>query len=156
MRAALRWTLPIVLLACCIPATAGDGYSRYVNVRFKYVIAYPEKLLAGQGESDNGDGQRFVSRDGRAVLTVYGTHGDGATLRSMFNAACTEMTKVTYRACRASWYVVSGIRNGRIVYTRALKAAGVFKVFVMEYDAAQRAVYDPVVERVARSFASTQ
>ena len=46
------------------PALA-SGWKTYTNARFGYSISYPADVLMPQGESDNGDGQKFLSRDGR-------------------------------------------------------------------------------------------
>ena len=47
-------------------------YGSYSNGRFGYSIDYPKDLLIPQGESDNEDGQEFTSKDGKAVLLVWG------------------------------------------------------------------------------------
>ncbi len=68
-----------------IEANAQHQYRTYRNVRFDYSISYPADLLSPQGESVNEDGQRFVSRDGRTELLVYGSHNSlDQTLREVF------------------------------------------------------------------------
>src|SRR5436190_13571117 len=65
----------LIALCPCQAAGAGgyeNGYRTYSNARFAYSISYPSDLLVPQGESDNGDGQKFQSKDVRAVMLVYG------------------------------------------------------------------------------------
>lgn len=134
-----------------------DNYQTYNNARFAYSISYPADVLSPQGESDNGDGQRFMSRDGRATLIVYGSHGvPGQTLRGAYAEAARSTRehprRVTYRALGRNWFVVSGIEGGRVFYQKTILMNGIFKTFRLEYDEAQRNVYDPITARIARSF----
>ena len=46
------------------------GWATYVNVRFQYSICYPKDLLVPQGESDNSDGQKFLSNKDSAELAA--------------------------------------------------------------------------------------
>jgi hypothetical protein len=55
-------------------AQAQHEYRTYHNARFDYSISYPANLLVPQGEAANADGQRFLSRDGRTELLVYGAY----------------------------------------------------------------------------------
>ena len=50
--------LSFILLAQTV--LADDVYHTYHNPRFGYSIAYPKDILYPQGESDNGDGQKFL------------------------------------------------------------------------------------------------
>ena len=45
-------------------------YKDYCNARFGFCISYPNTFKA-QGESYNGDGQEFISADGKSSLLVY-------------------------------------------------------------------------------------
>src|SRR5437588_5064694 len=53
---------------------AHSDYRTYTNARFGYSISYPASVLVPQGESDNGDGQIFRSRDGHAEMRVFGRY----------------------------------------------------------------------------------
>ncbi len=41
---------------------AAEIYETYYNHRYDYSIDYPKDVLFPQGESDNGDGQKFLSK----------------------------------------------------------------------------------------------
>jgi hypothetical protein len=133
-------------------AFAQGGYRTYTNARFGYSISYPSRILVPQGESDNSDGQVFRSRDGRAEMRVFGRYNvQNETLRSAFNSA-QEGKSVTYKLLRGNFYVVSGHQDGKIFYEKTLLKGDTFKTFMIEYDEAEAATYDPVTARVARSF----
>jgi hypothetical protein len=49
------------------------NFKIYINERYNYSILYPLDLLYPQGEAANGDGQKFLSKDGLVEMLVYGT-----------------------------------------------------------------------------------
>ena len=49
-------------------------YKTYSNARFGYVINYPTDILIPQGEADNGDGQKFISKEKGVIALVYGSN----------------------------------------------------------------------------------
>jgi hypothetical protein len=136
-------------------------YKRYTNVRFAYAINYPVGVLIPQGESDNSDGQIFRSADGHAEMRVFGRNNVfNDTLRSAFDKAVAGEDSagrvVTYKLLKGDFYVVSGHQNGKIFYEKTMLKGDVFKTFMIEYDEAERAKYDPITARIANSFASVQ
>jgi hypothetical protein len=127
-------------------------YKTYSNARFNYSISYPAGLLIPQGEAENGDGQIFRSRDGRAEMRVFGRYNvQNETLQSAYNSA-QEGKQVTYKVLKGSFYVVSGKQNGKIFYEKTILKGDTFKTFMIEYDEAERATYDSVIARIVRSF----
>jgi hypothetical protein len=135
-------------------SVAGQGvtYRTYSNARYGFSIAYPVNVLFPQGESDNGDGQKFVSQNGRASLLAFGSQRLDRSLQDEFQSAQENRT-VTYKVLNQNWFVVSGTENGKIFYQKTLLRGDVFKTFIIEYEKAQRATYDAITARIARSFA---
>ncbi len=83
----------------------------YTNLRFNYRVAYPADFTP-QGESDNGDGQVFLSTD-NAKLIAWG--GFNVTKDTPSKAVEAEMRrgdeqkrKVTYKFVGKSFFVLSG------------------------------------------------
>lgn len=126
-------------------------YRTYSNARYGFSIAYPAGLLVPQGESDNGDGQKFVSRNKSATLTAFGSNRLERTLQDEFHAA-QENRSVTYKVLKQDMFVVSGTENGKIFYQKTLLRGDVFKTFIIEYDEKERATFDSITTRIARSF----
>jgi hypothetical protein len=132
-------------------ASQGVTYRTYSNARYGFSIAYPVNLLVPQGEPDNGDGQKFVSKNGRASLLAFGSHRLDRSLTDEFQSAQENRT-VAYKVLKKDWFVVSGTESGKIFYQKTLLRGDVFKTFIIEYEEAERATYDAITARVARSF----
>jgi hypothetical protein len=171
----VRRFLPLLLAAfalCSINNVSAIAqskltYQTYHNARFAYSITYPVDVFVPQGESDNGDGQRFLSKDGRAeplVYAGYATSDSQDTLQKRFREATAGRTAeqpqrvVTYKLIKDDWFVVSGRDGGRIFYQKTIfrKAGGdkpgVFKTLRIEYDEAQNRDYGTIVARLVASF----
>lgn len=54
-------------------ATKAAAWKTYRNARYGYALPYPATLYP-KGESDNGDGQVFASRDTRVKPTVFASY----------------------------------------------------------------------------------
>jgi hypothetical protein len=128
------------------------AYRTYSNARYGFSIAYPVNVLVPQGEPDNGDGQKFVSKDGSATLLAFGSNRLDRSLRDEFQTAQENRT-VTYKVFKPDMFVVSGTGNGKIFYQKTLLRGDVFKTFIIEYEEQNRAEFDPITSRIARSFA---
>jgi hypothetical protein len=126
-------------------------YGTYTNARYAFSIAYPVGILVPQGEPDNGDGQKFASRDGSATLLAFGSNRLDRSLQDEFQTA-QENRAVTYKILKRDMFVVSGTGNGKIFYQKTLLRGDVFKTFIIEYDEQQRATFDAITARIARSF----
>ena len=138
-------------------AAAQAGYRTYHNARFDYSVSYPAKILIPQGEAANGDGQKFLSKDGRTEMLVYGSNNSlDQTLREVYHEEISHEAHpnrtVTYRVLRADWFVVSGMENGRVFYQKTMLRGSAFKTFRIEYDKTQRHTFDSITAYVSRSF----
>ena len=141
-----KYVLALVCVAMFVvaPTLAQDEYETYFNSRFDYSISYPAQLLKPQGESTNGDGQRFLSQDGRCELLVYGSNNVlNDSLRQVYDEEISRNSKhphrvVSYRVLKADWFVVSGTDGERVFYRKTLLKNGVFKTFSIEYDKNQK------------------
>jgi hypothetical protein len=134
-------------------------YHTYANARFKYSISYPAGVLYPQGEADNGDGQKFLSKDGRATMLVYGGHKlDAVSLSEIYEATLKQKglngagRDVTMKLLKTDWFVVSGYAGEKVFYQKTMLKGGVFKTFIIEYDREQKSFYDPITACIARSF----
>lgn len=147
----MRLILALVLMLSS-PAVLAAEWGQYVNSRYGYEIAVPPGY-AGQGESGNGDGQVFVSRQGTQVLRVFGgylANGDfssemAARMRQDADAGWT----LTYQASTPKWVSYSGSKGGFIVYVRAIARCGdQYAMFRLRYSKSDAAALDPVVSRL--------
>ena len=135
-------------------------YSIYRNERFSYSISYPEGILVPQGEADNGDGQKFISKDGQVVMLVYGYNNpDDYTIDSVFKEESQSHTRqnpkreVTYKIKKNNWFVVSGTDRENIFYKKAIYDVkdNQFINFEISYPKSKRAQYDSITAAIAKS-----
>ena len=133
-------------------------YRTYWNSRFGFKIKYPN-LLNPKGESDNFDGQIFVSNNGKAALVAYGNFVT-SNLFSEQNEQLDYLSnndktiKVTYQVLRKNFFVVSGYQdNGNtIFYIRRHHINGCSKGFLFTYPRNERAIWDSAVEKISLTF----
>jgi hypothetical protein len=145
-----------VLLSQALPAD-DHAWKTYTNARFRYGICYPADLLVPQGEADNSDGQAFLAKDG-AKLLVYGSNNAlNQTLKNVLDDTASRLArdsgKVTYKAIKRNWFVVSGQDQQTVFYAKTIYAREQFKSFELTYDSSLSAVYKPVLNRLAGCFA---
>ena len=136
--------LPAVLVLTLLGGLAGA--SNYCNARYGYCVNIPKSLFP-QGESDNGDGEVFLSRDARVSLTVWASHTLAGVPGASFDTRFREDARgwpvgngrsarvVTYTLHRPTFYVVSGLENGKIFYQRTLNnpRSGTYATYLLTY-----------------------
>lgn len=163
--------IPVVLISiiCCIFAqfasiTSVDAdqrlnYKRYANVRFGYSISYPEGVLFPQGEADNSDGQRFLSKLGDVEMVVSGINNVlDETIQSRFKgdskneAKKNYVKRVVYKYLKGNVYVVSGFINEKIYYQKTILENDAFMTFYISYPADKKQQYDPITVDISKSF----
>ncbi|HEY9668779.1 MAG TPA: hypothetical protein V6C91_18365 [Coleofasciculaceae cyanobacterium] len=134
-------------------------YNRYYNSRFNYSVAYPSSLLIPQGESQNGDGQKFLSKDKSITLLVYGSHNAlNQQLAELYRTQSRSATRehptrvVTYKTHGNDWFVVSGYENGKVFYNKTILRNGDFKVLEIQYKKSLQPKFDSIAAEISKSF----
>lgn len=157
------WThtaiLSVLFLLAPEASVAGQHtYRTYQNARFDFSVSYPADVLIPQGESENHDGQKFRSPDGRAEMLVYGSHNVlNQTLRQLFAeetnpSADHPQRTLSYQTLKGNWFVVSGVEKGRVFHQKTMLIRGIFKTFRIEYDESQKYQFDALTAQMVRSF----
>ena len=132
------------------PAAAAK-WDTYVNHRFGFRFEYPASLAPGR-LPENGAGRSFT--DGTFSVTVQGHFMHGRTLDDFYQDALTVYGKdVTYKVKRPTWFVVSADQsNGYVVYKKFHVRGQNFAEFIATYPIGTGKKYDPVIERMAKTF----
>jgi hypothetical protein len=143
--------------AAAAAASDDSNWATYANSRFAYSICYPKNLLDPQGESENGDGQAFLAKDG-ARLLVYGSNNAlNESINDVFNRTSSRLAgtsgKVTYKAVKPTWFALSGQHDSTIFYAKTLYAKDLIVSFEFTYDRSQSNVYNPVTAKLSSCFA---
>ena len=143
--------------AAAASASDDPSWATYANSRFAYSICYPKNLLDPQGESPNGDGQKFVAKDGGQLL-VYGSNNAlNESINDVFNRTASRLAgpsgKISYKAVKPAWFVLSGQHDSTIFYAKTLYGKDLVLSFELTYPSSQSSVYNPVAARLASCFA---
>ncbi|RYG62705.1 hypothetical protein EON80_22615 [bacterium] len=145
-------------LYLALPSQAADEYRTYFNARFGTTLQYPANLVTPQPESQNGDGRRFLSKDGAIELTVYGSHNAlGRTVKTQMERAIADWkrdgARLTFQKYGPGWYALSGYSGDDIFYEKALFQNGDFHTIIWQYPKEYKARLDVPVTRTVRTFA---
>lgn len=136
----------------------------YYNERFGFHVDYPSQVLFPQGESDNGDGQVFSSKNSENTLRVYRDYQNlldpeiNFTIQEAYNiyskSNSPEYPKrtVTYKKLGKRYFVVSGYDNGKIFYQKTILSNEILATCVLTYKESEREFYDKISERIFKSF----
>lgn len=135
------------------PVRAED-WQRWRHAGLGVHIDYPGRFAAVSTHADNA---RFEAPDGSGFLVYARPNDEGwdiAAFRRFVLTNLMEGLRVTYRAGRGRWFVVSGLLGELILYERhALSRDGAVAAGItVQYPARLRRAYDPIVTRMSRSF----
>jgi hypothetical protein len=140
-------------LATPSAAHAAD-WGHYVNERFGVEADVPPGFAPGEPPA-NGDGLGFSTPT--AKLGIFGSlisEGDfESNVHDRIGWSEADGWAITYQAVTPGWASWSGTRGSRILYVRAISMCGgdIIGAFEFEYSQADRAEFDPVVERLVGS-----
>lgn len=145
-----------VLLSLCffiVPAlcaSAGE-FATYCNGRFGFCVDFPASLTA-ESEPDNGDGRCFHDSTGFRMTASGINNTADDTLISEMKSLARDFEKISYRDRGRDWFVLSGRKGSRILYRKTYIGPDAVNHLFMEYPAALKKKYDPIVAKISRSF----
>jgi hypothetical protein len=123
-----------------------------------FTFSYPSEVF----ERTAGDGKPFfhyfASPDSNAKFIAGGWDNSAgqspASLKRWMIENVGGYDALTYRPRGRSWFVLSGYRGDTIYYEKVVFSCSgrVVNVFAITYPAAQRDLYDSIVERMENSF----
>jgi hypothetical protein len=152
-------TMPRLLTALAALVVLSSGahaglWQTYVNDRFGSTAEIPATWHAGT-PPENGDGLEFTSPDGQASIIVSGMLNIDDTIDAAFASREEpgDGETITYRHRDKRGLVVSGTKGDRIFYRKSILSCHdqVWNSVSIEYPAAQKKAFDPIVAEVARS-----
>lgn len=141
-------------IAINIAASAGaETWRSYHNTRFGTTAEVPAIWKMGP-PPENNDGRAFSSPDGRATIIISGIfHVLPHEEEVAIHLKPGEGETITYTKQGSNWIVVSGIRGDMIFYRKSILSCRdtIWNDVSIEYPAAEKGKYDPLVARVAAS-----
>lgn len=145
--------------------TTNSIYSQnktYCNGRYSYCIQYPNDFK-GLGESDNGDGQIFISKDRKAEIRAYASLFDDeyTTLKTNLEYA-ENRSQITYKVVKKNSFIISGYNSdGHVFYQKSIlllkdywghKNTKILHTLVITYPKSQLKKYNNYCKIIANSF----
>jgi len=146
----------LLFLSTNMATTALAKPFTYVNARFSTVCTFPDQIFTERmPEPENGDGLEWRSADGASVACYGSYNALDDTPKSLIDNEKSNPEpgeKVTYSKSGENWAVLSGTKGDKIFYRRSVfgKEDVIHSVFI-EYPAALKAKYDPLVGAIAPS-----
>ncbi len=147
-----------LLLVSPVPEAAAETWKLYVNDRYGTAAEYPADRFHPGRPPDNSDGQSFTADDGAALAIFAHLNVDNdkpAHYEAVLRSGSSDYSDVTYRATGNNWLVLSGHRGDSIFYEKYIfakgKDLGVIHALVVTYRRDTKAIYDPIVARMAKS-----
>lgn len=153
LRKTILAVAPAALAALAATAAHAASWQTYANDRFGSTADIPAGWRAGEAPA-NDDGRVFTAPDGRASITVSGSHSVLPRTQEIgIMTAPGDGETVEYRREGRDWVVVSGYKGDRIFYRKALLSChgAVWNTVSLDYPAAAKAAFDPIVAHVAGS-----
>src|SRR5262245_50202637 len=136
---------------------ADEEVATYINKRYGFTLSYPTARFQPH-EPLKEEGRVWVSHDGNAKLLAGAlANADSMSLGEYRQFLLKESyagAEVDYAPIRDNWFVLSGTRDGTMFYERVTFTCGGRRInsWAMLYPAAERTVYDRIVEKVARTY----
>jgi len=136
---------------------AGD-WQRLTHARLGFKIDYPANVFSPVAAQQSEAGRILVTHDGRARLLIGAFDNDTQASLRAYRTHLLETSyagaAIGYAPVRATWFVLSGTRNGTEFYERVSFTCSGRRItsWAMLYPHAQRGYYDPILEMIARSF----
>lgn len=127
-------------------------YKNYYNQRYKFSIKYPDNLVKGE-ESTNGDGITLTNENGDVKLIVFGSNNIfDVTAKSAYEDTLKEIKNASYKKQSGNWYVVSWVKNDKIIYKKEVVGDGSINTLIFEYPLTQKKLYDEFLQNLDSYF----
>lgn len=140
-------------------------YDTYCNGRYDYCIEYPNGIIFPQPESQNLDGRVFKNKQGENILTVFGRMNSDPdygkiSLEQQFEDDLQGVSEnngnkdriITYQKLGKTFFVISGLKKGRIFYQKTILKDDAFAYAILEYSENDKEIFDKVSTQLFKSF----
>jgi len=120
-------------------------------------VEYPAGLFeVFDGESEKGIGERWMTADGRAFLTIYSRANEAADTPASYlkNNLRVARAALEYERVTRSFFAISSTREGLVYYSRcnfSADAGGALHCFNLVYPQREERAWDAIVTRISRS-----
>lgn len=135
-----------------VETTDSEDFYRYNNYRFNLHTWVPV-FLDQVRPPVNGDGCLFKNEDGTVALAVSGGHQyPRYTIDDYYDREID--SSITYKTRGENWYVVSGVKNGNVYYSKSFVGDNVVASLYFSYPYSEKDDYDWIVPILDEHFTS--
>lgn len=134
-------------------------WESYHNGRFEFCAEYPSNFLRPRGESENNDGNVFVTENGSSEMRASGMYNvlDESIVEAFKSATAKNVYydsdhHITYKQQKGDWFVISGTYFESIFYVKTILKGDRFYTIYFEYHPSERKQFDEIIKRVAEDF----
>lgn len=130
-----------------------EGYWNYHNPRYGFNVDYPYFFLRANPPT-NGDGQQFLSPDGKIEITVYGSNVyDETTIEDEYNNLLNQNKDgLSFNKLSDNWFAVSWTDEGIIYYQKTYAGFGSRNTMIARYPEGLKEEGNHVIEKMEASF----
>ena len=133
-------------------------WTEHRNARYGFSLQYPADVFAIERTTEAGDGEVFAARDGEAKLLVGALVNQSSYTPSTYQAYIAAHSygqyRIDYKPLGRTWFALSGDGQGKTFYEKVMFSCDgrLINSFAMIYPTEQSSTFDPIVERVEKTF----
>lgn len=133
-------------------STDTDGFYSFYSGRYGIHTYVPGYCMDKVKLPANGDGAVFSNEDETVKLAIYGRHQFETFEEDYDNAINSFGSGITYKAVGGDWFVISGVRDGEIVYKKTFVRYGIATTMVFTFPYDEKDTYAWVVAILEEHF----
>ena len=133
-------------------AQSRQVWTNYQNPRFGFTLSYPSSVFTPQPPPESGDGQTFLTNDGRAKVVVYATANDERFSPQDYRTTILKdfggYEHMDYSPTGKTWFVLSGYRGDTIYYQKVMFSCGnrVITALSVTFPRTEKPLYEGLIE----------
>lgn len=131
----------------------------YTNENLGYTITYPKDILVLQPETETGDEQVFLPKEGKAKLRIYKDERKDKSGKILsYNEAfeqdrgTSSKRQVSYSSLKPLFYSISGVEGDEIFYQKTIMSKGTMVTAKLTYTKEGKPTYDAMIASLFDSF----
>ena len=160
MRCSSLLTILVCSTQIAVPSAQARNldWTEHRNDRFGLQLVYPANVFKPQRKTDRGDGELFLSADGKAKLLIGALENSQNHSPASYQKFIARQSypgfDLDYLPVGNTWSVLSGERDGTMFYDKVIFTCNRRRIgrFALVYPVAERSFYDPIIERIEDSF----
>jgi hypothetical protein len=155
-----RYVLTLVAVTAigCASLEASERWTDQRDSQFGFSYSFPEPLFASVAGDGKPGFHYFASnaRGAKFLVGAWDNHEDStpAHFKRWMIANVGGYEEITYQPRGRSWFVLSGYRGDQIYYEKVMFSCEgrIVNILAIAYPTAERALFDPMVERMEDTF----